>query len=266
MFKPLTHLNQFFDLATEKTLSGSDQLVYLHLFNKFNRAHWAETISVRDRELLNLCRLYDTNGKPASLDTIRNAKARLKKKGFIDFEAGKGENPTIYRFIPFVDPADTLSTPPADTPADTPADLGQSSYIRVREDVKDVKTIIQENQSARARACVNTEIDEYPIDKLLDEWERSGGSKLNGVIVSELDALLKKPGNTLELLTAACKLSARKNNNSNYGYSFEFFLNRLEELKEGERVDRQQSTSASNDRADYSYKKPEYTDKPWESD
>ena len=266
MFKPLTQLNRFFELATERKLAGSDQLVYLHLFNKFNRAHWSDSISVRDAELFELCRLYDTNGKPASMNAIRNAKARLKGKGFIDFTSGKGENPTEYRLIVFDTPVDTPANTPMDTPVDTPADLGASSYIRVREDVKDVKTIIQENQSARARACVNTENDEYPIDKLLDEWERSGGSKLNSVIVSELDALLKKPGNTLELLTAACKLSAKKNNNSNYGYSFEFFLNRLEELKGGEKVDRQQSTSTSNVRADYSYKKPEYTDKPWETD
>ncbi len=54
MFKPLSQLNQFFKLAPEKTLSGSDQLVYLHLFNKFNQAHWTETILVRDAELLEL--------------------------------------------------------------------------------------------------------------------------------------------------------------------------------------------------------------------
>ena len=110
MFSPLRQLNRFFDEATEKTLSGSDQLVYLHLFNKFNRAHWTETILVRDAELLELCRLYDTNGKPSSIKAIRNARARLKAKGFIDFTAGKGNNPTEYRLIP-LHPVDTPVTP-----------------------------------------------------------------------------------------------------------------------------------------------------------
>ena len=51
MDKPLVQLNKFFELAAERKLSGSDQLVYLHLFNAFNRAHWTETLRVMDRQL-----------------------------------------------------------------------------------------------------------------------------------------------------------------------------------------------------------------------
>lgn len=111
MLKPLSQLNQFFKLAPEKTLSGSDQLVWLHLFNLFNRQHWPETILVRDAELLELINWHESNGKPASIDTIRKAKARLKKKGFIDFKAtAAGTEYRMPRLYPI--------TPPADPPAD----------------------------------------------------------------------------------------------------------------------------------------------------
>ena len=121
MFKPLSQLNQFFKLAPEKTLSGSDQLVYLHLFNKFNQAHWTETILVRDAELLELINWYESNGKPTSIDTIRRAKARLKKKGFIEFNTTAAG--TEYRM-------------PRLYPADTPADPLAAPNIRAHEDVK----------------------------------------------------------------------------------------------------------------------------------
>lgn len=145
-FKPLSQYNAFFKLALERTLCGIDQLVGLHIENKFNQAHWAETIQVEDAELLKLICWYDKTGKPTSIDTIRKAKARLKKKGFIDFEPGKGNRPTEYRLIRLY-PTDT----PADTPTNTPADLGVVSYTRMREDVKDFKDFKDREDDGRVR-------------------------------------------------------------------------------------------------------------------
>ena len=107
MFKPLSQFNAFFKLAIEKTLCGTDQLVCLHLQNKFNQAHWAETISVKDAELLELIRWYDKTGKPTSIDTIRNAKARLKMKGYAVSGIIIEDDPAG----PFGDPSATLRQP-----------------------------------------------------------------------------------------------------------------------------------------------------------
>ena len=99
--KSLIQLNKFFDLANERKLCGIDQLVYLHIINEFNNSNWSKTILVKDVELLEMIRWYDKTGSPTTIDTIRNAKARLKKKCFIDFIPGKGSNPTEYKLIPF---------------------------------------------------------------------------------------------------------------------------------------------------------------------
>lgn len=152
-FKPLNQLNSFFELSSEKTLSGSDQLVYLHLFNKFNRAHWTETILVDDAELQKLINWYESNGKPASVETVRKAKQRLKKKGFIDFKSGKGVTATEYRLIQLY-PNDTPADTPYHTPNDTPYHSSASSNLHVREDVedsKDEKTDLNKPTNARAR-------------------------------------------------------------------------------------------------------------------
>lgn len=121
-FKLLTQLNYFFRLATERKLSGSDQLMYLHIFMKFNQAHWTETLRIKDAELKDLMRLYDSNGKPTSIDTVRRGRQRLKNKGFIDVKTGDGLEPE-YQL-------------PCLYPADTPADTFAAPYIRVREDFK----------------------------------------------------------------------------------------------------------------------------------
>lgn len=147
MVNPLTYLNSLFDAFAEKTLSGHDQLICLHIFNKFNRARWPETVRISDRELQELCRLYDSTGKPVTVKTIRNAKSRLKLKGLIDFKAGSGDNPTEYHLInPF--------HPPKDTPFHTPGDTYK--YISNNESLnEDLRLKTKDNpsfiQSARTR-------------------------------------------------------------------------------------------------------------------
>lgn len=205
MFNPLTQLNKFFDTATEQTLNGSDQLVYLHLFNKFNRARWPETILVRDAELHELCRLHSGN-KESCLNTIRNAKARLKQRGLIDFTSGKGATCTEYRLTDL-----TIGTPvgtpvvipfgtPLVTPVGTPDEIPNT---RVRGDTLDVKTFSSSSTPPRVRvqagACVNRNSENTPADspaeKLAAYWNRTlGGARLNFEDISWLDALINRHG------------------------------------------------------------------------
>ena len=237
MFKPMTQLNYFFRLATERKLSGSDQLMYLHLFNKFNQAHWTETLRIKDAELKDLMRLYDSNGKPASIDTIRRSRQRLKAKGFIDFTSGNGYEPE-YR-LPCLYPADS--------PADTPADSLANSYIRPREDALDVKTL---NDYANAPANANE------VDDLMEYWVKAGGCKLNFLLISKLAALAKEYG--VEPLKKAIDAANNGANNPQYGFSLDYVKAKL--TKGGDNYDRKISRSADNrEPTRIEYKEPEYT-------
>ena len=174
--KPLNQLNEFFKLAEERTLSGSDQLLYLHLLQRFNRAHWTETVNVSDRDLLNSMRLYDSTGKPAHVNTIRNARSRLKLKGFINFKSGQGKETTEYRLIQLY-PCDTACDTPEHSAKQTPCDTAAPSLINnAREDVKDVKTLRPLNKEKEERAR------EIPVSpQVLKAWQDYAGTKiLNG--------------------------------------------------------------------------------------
>ena len=107
MDRPLSQLKAFFRLTAEKKLCGNDQLLYLHLWNAFNAARWAATVKLTDAELLARMNQHESNGKP--LSSLKNSKARLKLKGFIDFTAGKGSTATEYRLIQLYEEADVLA-------------------------------------------------------------------------------------------------------------------------------------------------------------
>lgn len=250
MFKPMTQLNYFFRLATERKLSGSDQLMYLHIFNKFNQAHWTETLRIKDAELKELMRLYDSNGKPASIDTIRRGRQRLKAKGFIDFTSGNGYEPE-YR-LPCLHPADS----PADTPIDTPAHSSPSSLIRTREDAKDVKTdksVVVVDAGART-------LNE--VDELVEYWERDlRGGRLSFEHQSELAVWLKSKGKDF------VKEAMREASDSN-GIALNMKLLRKvienkanpQPLKGGDKYDRKISHSADNREPTHiEYTEPEYS-------
>lgn len=111
--KPLTQIKNFFEKVEELNICGSDQLVYLHLFKHFNLNHFPETLKVRDAEIKDAVRLYDSDGKPASMDTIRRAKQRLKSKGLIDF-ATEVRGISTYRLMPlYVSKVSKVSKPQA---------------------------------------------------------------------------------------------------------------------------------------------------------
>lgn len=239
MFSPLSQLNYFFRLATERKLSGSDQLMYLHIFNKFNQAHWTETLRIKDAELKGLLRLYDSNGKPASIDTIRRGRQRLKAKGFIDFKSGDGYEPE-YR-LPCLYPADS----PADTPANSPADSSPSSLIRTREDVKDVKTL---DDYANAHANANE------VDDLMEYWEQAGGCKLNFLLISKLAVLAKEYG--VEPLKKAIDAANNGANNPQYGFSLDYVKMKL--TKGGEKIGKVDKATAEKSPTQIEYTEPDY--------
>ena len=197
MFKPLTQLNQFFRLATDRKLSGSDQLMYLHLFNKFNQAHWTETLRIKDAELKESMRLFDMEGRPASVEILRRGRQRLKGRGFINFVSGGGREPE-YSLIRLY---------PDDTPDDTPAGSGLVSYTAHAEDVK-----------TDDYQCTGAEVNE--LDELMEYWERDlQGGRLAFEHLSELSLWLNQRG--MDWVKEMMKEASDSNNNP-HGLSFKF--------------------------------------------
>lgn len=103
MKNPLTQLKRFYELALERKLTGSDQLAYLHIFNQSSRVGWPEEVKLSDADLMKLMNLRDGANKPFSLEGLRVVKARLKKKGFIDYKSGSGSEVTRYKLLDLVD-------------------------------------------------------------------------------------------------------------------------------------------------------------------
>lgn len=245
MDKPLNQLNAFFKFAEERMLVGSDQLLYLHLFNLFNKSHWQETIRITDNELMSAMRLYDSTGKPANVNTIRSAKSRLKLKGFIDFEPGKGNIPTEYKLIQLCPPCDTPNPSPCDTPKDTPCDSFRfTSYtLSSKEDVKTKDTRERENAGAREKVGGNFESKKIlrggqlnlPSAEILKKWDAIKGAKLGGDQLLDL-ANLENAFDS-EIVKKAMESASLRNNYSNYPEVWYLFFKReLEKmLKEGEK-------------------------------
>ena len=144
---PLSQYNGFFRLATQKTLCGIDQLVGLHLNHEFNNAYWAETIQMDDAELLKRIRWYDKTGSPTSVQMLQNAKARLKKKGFIDYK-NLQKGMTEYRLIKLYD--DDPYATPTSTPTPTPTASEKSHINACAENLK-TKTKTKARYSAHAK-------------------------------------------------------------------------------------------------------------------
>ena len=215
MDKPLTYLNKLFEAFAERAVTGHDQLICLHIFNKFNRAHWADTVRISDRELQELCRLYDSTGKPISIDTIRRAKARLKLKGLIDFKRGSGDKPTEYRLAQIT---------PADTPADTPAQSALFSIplIESQEDRRQ-----QDDAGARGTgdvaAATNAEADahtqalplsssKFDANDIQGEWLKAFGYDLRGNRALELEQLAAKDYERAQKALASTKSKGERVN------------------------------------------------------
>ena len=206
-FSPLLQLKWFFRLATERKLTGSDQLMYLHIFNKFNEAHWTESLRIKDAELKESMRLFDMEGRPASSEILRRGRQRLKGRGFINFESGGGREPE-YSLIRLY---------PDGTPDDTPAGSGLVSYTVRAEDVKTEEeadagasgrdlTKNGENAptdsplaatSANAHERVSVKFaknDFEDLDEVLECWERNCGAGLSFEEQSQFKAWIDRFG------------------------------------------------------------------------
>lgn len=244
MIKPLNQLNAFFALAEERMLKGSDQLLWLHLFNRFNKVHWQETIRVSDKALADDMRLYDSTGKPASVNTIRNAKSRLKLKGFIDFKPGKGIDLTSYTMVQLYEddnPCDTPDHTPTLDPYDTPCDsykvYSLSSKLEKDVKTKDVKTK-DDNNTTHVRGEVEPEEVHaggqlsLPSQKVLDIWEKCKGAKLDGNQLIDLTTLEKAYG--LETVKKAMETASLKNKYDSFPkVTYTFFKMIFDEQQRG---------------------------------
>lgn len=249
-FKPLSQYNAFFKLARERTLCGLDQLVGLHIQNKFNQAHWTDKILIADAELLECINWYDKTGSPTSINSIRIAKARLKKKGFIDFKSGKGNKQTEYRLIQLY-PSDTPSDTPPDTPSETPSDTGLVCYTaRAPKRFLDVKTDCSVGLlSARERETKKEEetlsnrdpqaSEDEPIDQLVDYWERTlRGGRMNAEHQSELLIYLNDPTKGFAWVKEAMKEASDANGNP-HGLSFKLLRGVMEKKTKPKQQTRQ---------------------------
>ena len=202
MIKPLNQLNAIFDEILKRRLSGSEQLILLHLYNAFNRSHWTESIQLSDESLLALLNQYDSNGKPASIETIRRAKQKLKNKRLIDFEPGKGNQITTYRLVKFY-PDDTPDYTPADTPDNTPDDtLYNNNSISVAKN-----KIRQEDVEDGASASNANTADYFISAKVRNCWIQNAGMNPFGETAKTLSELEKTHGT--ELVTVAIKAANR---------------------------------------------------------
>lgn len=71
-------------------MSGLEVLMYMHLYDRFNRANWAGKLKVQDGELIATMRAYGRDGRPCGLQEMKSARKRLKKRGLIEYEAMSG--------------------------------------------------------------------------------------------------------------------------------------------------------------------------------
>ena len=180
-------LNSRFDSDNPTAMT---QLIGYKLLAIDNERHHPDEFSVSDRDLMKRTGIQSTQ-------TIHAARNTLKQMGLIDFETPKGK-PTQYRW--------TINQTPIKHSikhsSNTNQTLEANSYIRVREDIKDVKTKNQSIASAK-------EVEE--LDALLDYWAGLGGGRLSFEHQSKLSAQLKEHG--LDWLKAAMKDASDANNN-----------------------------------------------------
>ena len=199
--KAMNLINAIFDKIIELNLSGSEQLVLLHLYNLFNRAHWTESIQVTDKSLLALLNQRDHTGQNISCETLRRAKQRLKQLGLIGFDSGGGKNATTYQIAPFAR---------LDTPVDGVEGAGEGllaeNSISSNNLLEDVKTLRRKKRAgAYASYFPELELDIESLGELLDFWEEEYGLpelQLRGL--RRLSDLQKKYG-TAEVKTAIGK-------------------------------------------------------------
>lgn len=218
---------EYHSQTVEKEYPASARLLGYWLIGEFNKAHWAEELSFSERDL---CRL---TGLPAS--TIHSAIKYLCDRRIIKTWRKQKTGRTIFKLLIG---QSTNGAQPMHEPCTTGATIEQPASVpieRAREDVKtvDVKTL-EEKKGAGANGS--------ELDRFLTDWAAGNGVARSDWLDRQLAALLDKHG--CPAMTAALERANRKANNTQGGFSLEFFEKQLAELcqspksapKGGERV------------------------------
>ena len=181
------------------------------LIGEFNSARWIDSLVFSERDLVRLTGLKKT--------TLHEAKHFLTAREYL--KCTPFRNKTRYSLgdklkewlnRPVGDQLPTSNRPVGDQ---LPTAF-ENPNIRVRENIKDVKTDLSTSATTRACAPVN-----YDIDRLVERWEQSEAfGKLDMLIVAKLQALLKTY-TCDEILAAMDK--AILGNESKHGVNYNYF-------------------------------------------
>lgn len=237
-------LNYIYRLFADSPPPSSAQLVILHLLHENNRCKNTGTVQISDRELGLRTRL--------SKQTITDAKRTLKNLGLIDFKTDKDKpnKVTIYTLKFFFGLGQKVGqTLGQELGQELGQKVGQPADVPITHVRGDLRLKTEENTYANAGAKTEE------IDELLEYWGQAGGCKLNQLLVSKLDALLKAHG--LPAMKSAIDKANDGANSANYGFSLEYVRNKLP--KGGDNNDRKVLPFA-NRKLRIEYKEPEYTD------
>lgn len=203
----LRQINAIFAAAARLQLTALEQLVLMHLYNKFNRSHWQATIALRDSDLLADC------GLNVTLATLRRAKARLKAHGLIDYVAGKGSQVTVYHSVELYGGARDNKTcdkfareavnervdTPVDTPVHTETRIATGSVGTCENERVDTPVDTSENSYLRARAqnsksTKNINKGESVREEILKTWRVEAHYPLSAACQRQIPALLNDFG------------------------------------------------------------------------
>lgn len=203
-FTLIDYFNGFQALNGSRHFSAGVQATYYAILAEFNRQRYPEQVTLSTRDLQSRAGLK-------SVSTTHEARNVLKNNRLVDFHTIHGT--TVYRLG-----SEHLQNSDRTTAEHAPNDFA-GSYIRPRVEAK--KEDLDRYAQSRARE----------VDELIEHWERSGGSKLNFTVLSELDALVAKHGAQAlkRAITAACT-----GNNSRYGFSLNYVKLKLAEILKGD--------------------------------
>ena len=205
----LRQWNRFFEIAEAEDLNASDQLVYVHLLNKYNRLYRKDWFGFSTRDLENRTKLSNM--------TIRSAKNRLKQKGLIDFQ-NKGKSTTLFWVVDLTVPRISTGTS-TDVSIDTSTDVstatstgtstGTSTFIRVEKENKSI------NDVARAREVQPFDLSEGlnpAIKAARDAFQSKLRWLVNSDDVATLDAYVGDYGCKAVIAAIEQAAKARPNN------------------------------------------------------
>lgn len=168
---------------------------------------------------------------------------------------------------------------PPTPPIPTPAPLQSNDTIAgAREKVTaTTKTTAATDKLAGARALpLSAPTIQYngkcnDIDEIISYWQFAGGAKMNRWLISKFQSLL--PTHGLQEMKNAIDKAVSAANNTDYGFSFDYFLTKLDgKILDREKEKEKKKRKGSEKRGDkhsessttnYEYEVPDYTNAPW---